>query len=157
MYKYTDEQLRDAVSDSNSFSRVLATLSMQKSGAAVTVLKRRIDELSLDTSHFYSSKGQQRGIKRETDEYLVANGPEIGSHDLKKRLFSEGRLDARCSDCEITHWNGHTNIFDLDHINGDRRDNRIENLRILCANCHRTTETWGRKKRTTMSTLLGGE
>ena len=142
MRKYSDEELKDAVAKSYSYSNVFDLLGMRKSGPAHKLLKERILDLGLDTSHFYTKKKQQ-GVKRGLDEYLVLDGPPIGSHVLKQRLVREGRLDLKCSDCGMVEWRGRTNIFDLDHINGNRNDNRIENLRILCVLCHRITETWG--------------
>ena len=51
----------------------------------------------------------------------------------------------KCENCQITHWNGKKISLHIDHVNGNRKDNRLKNLKILCPNCHSQTETWGIK------------
>lgn len=63
--------------------------------------------------------------------------------NLKFRLLAEGLLENKCSQCKITEWQGKRISIQLDHINGVNTDNRLENLRMLCPNCHSQTETFG--------------
>ena len=68
---------------------------------------------------------------------------------VKQRIVSQGMLEYRCIKCGIDKWQGETIVLDLDHINGDNLDNRLENLRFLCPNCHSQTDTYkGRNKNT---------
>lgn len=74
---------------------------------------------------------------------------------LKRRLLNEGLLEARCygEGCAVLEtWLGTLLVLQLDHINGDRTDDRIENLRLLCPNCHSQTITWAGRK---VSNLMG--
>jgi hypothetical protein len=75
------------------------------------------------------------------DELLVA-GPRRNRNHLKRRLFDAGVKVARCECCGLRDWRGQPIPLALHHVNGDRHDNRLENLEILCANCHSQTDTW---------------
>ena len=75
---------------------------------------------------------------------------KMRSYNLKLRLFTDGYKEIKCEECGIEDkWNGKDIVLELDHINGDKYDNRLENLRILCPNCHSQTETFrGRNRKT---------
>jgi len=73
---------------------------------------------------------------------LLAAGPRRDRSHLKKRLFDAGIKARRCESCGLTSWQGKDIPLTLHHVNGDRHDNQLENLQILCANCHSQTDTW---------------
>jgi DNA-binding CsgD family transcriptional regulator len=75
-------------------------------------------------------------------EKLLVAGPRRNRNHLKQRLFDAGIKTRRCESCGLTEWNGRPIPLALHHVNGDRHDNRLENLQILCANCHGQTDTW---------------
>lgn len=80
---------------------------------------------------------------------LIAQGVPITQSRLRSRLIAEGVLEYRCSgpSCPIVDsWLGQPVTLQLDHINGDALDNRLESLRFLCPNCHSQTPTFGRGK-----------
>jgi DNA-binding transcriptional ArsR family regulator len=67
---------------------------------------------------------------------------------LKKRLLKAGLLIPRCARCGLADWRGERLPLELHHINGDGRDHRLENVELLCPNCHSQTASWGgRNKR----------
>ena len=73
----------------------------------------------------------------------VLDNPKTQRHRIKFRLIREGYVKNECGVCGIgPEWNGNPLVFHLDHINGDNKDNRIENFRLLCPNCHSQTETY---------------
>ncbi len=153
--KYTEDQLVTAVSENASFAGVLRSLGLKPAGANYANVKRHIKDLSLDTSHWTGqgwNKGKTLAPRREMSVYLVDNTsrlyPHISSNALRKRLIREGLKEHKCECCGITEWNGKEAPLELDHINGNHEDNRLENLQILCPNCHAQTETYrGRNKR----------
>jgi hypothetical protein len=152
--KWSDDALRIAVAGSRSFSQAIRGLGLIPAGGNFDHVQRRIRELAIDTSHF-SGKGWNVGGKfRPTpalplDQVLVA-GRWTSSHNLKNRLFNAG-LKKR--ECELCGWavraaDGRMPL-ELDHINGDKTNNRLDNLRILCPNCHSLQPTHrGLNKRT---------
>jgi hypothetical protein len=138
---WTEAALREAIASSTSLSQVIRKLGLVAAGGNFDHVQRRIRELDIDISHL-TGKGWRRGSRtsvipaRPLEEVLVM-GRFTSSHHLKKRLFREG-LKQPC--CELCGWaevapDGRIPV-ELDHINGDRNDNRLVNLRILCPNCH---------------------
>lgn len=89
-----------------------------------------------------SGKGIRSDKKRlPAFEYAKTHG--CRGHVLKKKLIEEGYIKDYCVECgNIGTWRGKPIILELDHINGNRYDNRLENLRVLCPNCHSQTPTY---------------
>jgi DNA-binding transcriptional ArsR family regulator len=75
-------------------------------------------------------------------EQLLVAGPRRNRNHLKRRLFDAGIKTRRCESCGLNEWRGMAIPLTLHHLNGDRHDNRLENLQILCPNCHGQTDTW---------------
>lgn len=143
--KYSDQQFADAVQESKSWSQVLTLLGLKAGGGTYDNLKAIATRLDVSTDHF-TGRGWRKGSspwntnKRPIQEYL--DGRPINSTKLKIRLFNEGYKEKTCEGCGITTWNGLPAPLELDHINGVRTDNRLDNLRILCPNCHAQTDTY---------------
>ncbi len=149
--KYTEEQFIDAVKSSTSVRQVLNKLGLKEAGGNYSITKTRIKNLELDTSHFTGqgwNKGKTLGPRKSVKELLVNDRKHpYQSHKLKQRLLQEGLKVHQCECCGITEWRGQPTPIELDHINGINYDNRLENLRLLCPNCHAQTSTYrGRNK-----------
>jgi hypothetical protein len=138
---WSDDQLRAAVAESKSVAQVIRKLGLIPAGGNYNQVGRRLDALKLDTAHFTGKRWNLGGNfvsipALPLEELLVANRP-TQSHKLKLRLFRAGLKKPAC---ELCGWaeralDGRIPV-ELDHANGDKNDNRLENLRILCPNCH---------------------
>lgn len=138
---WTDEQLIKATAISKSYRSVLLKLGLVPAGGNYDQVKNRILDLNLPTVHF-TGKRWNVGLTYETKtkamlSELMIDGSRVQSYKLKVRLFREG---LKKPECELCGWcetslDGRIPV-ELDHINGKNDDNRLENLRILCPNCH---------------------
>jgi hypothetical protein len=139
--RWSNEDLRSAVATSMSVAQTIRKLELIPAGGNYDQVQKRIRELELDTSHF-TGAGWNVGMAYQPapatplEQVLVAGRP-TGSHSLKKRLFAAGLKTPQCELCRWAERAPEGRIpVELDHITGDRDDNRLVNLRILCPNCH---------------------
>ena len=140
----TKEQLNEAVLNSKSITGVLHYLKMNVSSKNHNKIKELIETFNIDTSHFENVFKNRP--KKDLNDILIENSI-YQSSTLKKRLIKEGLKEDRCEICGCSNeWNGKPLTLQLDHINGDHYDNRLENLRIVCPNCHSQTDTFGKSK-----------
>lgn len=102
----------------------------------------------------YKTNQAGKGIKKKDNgnkisliEILEGKHPYYQTNKLRKRLISEGYKTGECEVCEITEWNGQPITIELDHIDGNRNNHSLENLKMLCPNCHSQTPTFRGKKR----------
>jgi hypothetical protein len=131
---WTDDQLIKAIPDNDSFAAVALSLGMSR--ATNTDLRKRAIELQLDFSHFRKSGHKKKAIN------LLSSRKAI-----KHRLLQEGTLQYACSECGISSWRGKELPLDLEHIDGNRYNNEIDNLTLLCPNCHALTSSYRGKNR----------
>ena len=139
--RWNEEQLRIAVKDSSSLRQVISRIGLIEAGGNYEQVRRYIGQFKLDISHFKGKAWNKglRGIGKPhipTHKILV-NGSYFQSFKLKKRLFAEGLKSKLCEECGWAKYTEDGYLpLELDHINGDRHDNRLQNLRVLCPNCH---------------------
>lgn len=143
------DELRTVIAQSKSYTACLDSLGLPKSGTNYKKLKNFINENNINVDHFDPYHDRRRPLK----EILIRDSDYTNSVRLKNRLIKNDLLDYECTFCGIDEWRGKELSLHLDHINGDTSDNRLENLRLLCPNCHSQTETYaGRNKKRTSST-----
>lgn len=152
--KYTKSMLEDAVRDSRSMTEVLRKLGVRPAGGSHAHIRKRLLEFSIDTSHFlgkgWNIGGKQTGgpEKRAAYEILTLRNPTSRPEPtrfLRRALLEIGR-EYCCAKCGLGEvWNGQPLVLQIDHINGRRYDNRAENLRFLCPNCHSQTPNFNRQ------------
>ncbi|GHF99476.1 HNH endonuclease [Streptomyces filamentosus] len=142
-------ELRAAIASSCSFREALRRLGRKDNDSQRANLKKWVTEDGLSTAHFLG-RSHQRGKRSPTakrpDEILVRHGSgrRTATRTLRRALREAGAPD-RCAGCGVgARWHGKPMTLEIDHINGDRHDDRHENLRLLCPNCHAVTSTWCR-------------
>ena len=140
MKRYTDEQITEAVKNSNCVMEAMRYLGIRETGGSHGHLKRRIAKMNLDTSHFKKSQhflkpGVNR-VKAEDILVLRASGTRQKAHRLRRALVESGRK-YECVDCgNQGEWAGKPLTLEVDHKDGNWLDDRAENLEFLCPNCH---------------------
>jgi hypothetical protein len=150
--RYSDEQFLDAVGRSKSWAEVLRRLGLKIGGGTQIYLRNLARRLDADTSHF-TGMGWNVGLRfkpnppKPLPHVLVADKFFSNTDHLRKRLIHEGLKKAACEICKRKNWMGSPIPLQLDHINGRRSDNRLENLRVICPNCHAQTDTYCGKNR----------
>ena len=149
--RYDEQQARGAISASLSYAEALRRLDLCGSGGNWATLQLWADRWNISTAHFdpyagHAARAQARA--RPLAEILVRDSPYSRS-SLRKRLWSSGLKPRYCELCgQDELWRGRRMGLILDHINGVRDDNRLENLQIVCPNCAATLDTHcGRKNR----------
>jgi hypothetical protein len=152
MPRYNEQEARDAVAASNSYSEALRRLGLRPAGGNFKLFKHYVHDVwGLSTVHFDAGASARRApsrVARPLVQVLV-EGSSYSRGKLKERLYLEGYKERRCELCgQDENWRGRSMSLVLDHINGTPDDNRLENLRIVCPNCAATLDTrCGRKNR----------
>ena len=147
IYKLSDEQFVELLKNSSTISEVLFKLGYSVKGNSwgFAKVKQRMSDLNLDGSIF---KGKSPITKYGTlhkvnaSDILKPNCKHARSV-LRRYVIKNNLIPYRCAICGCVEWQGRTLSLELDHINGINNDNRIENLRFLCPNCHSQTTTYG--------------
>lgn len=142
---WNDEQFTNAVLTSTSYAEVIRKLGLKVAGSNYDTVKRTIKELNLDISHmkgFAWNKGIHYTLKQSKplSEILIEHSSYISTFNLKNRLFKEKIKDRKCEKCGLKTWQGYNIPLELHHKNGIKDDLRLENLQILCPNCHALTD-----------------
>jgi hypothetical protein len=127
--RYDWEAVQRFYDDGNSVNQCLAHFGMSRAAFVAAVRRGAV---------------RTRPQRKPIEEMFR---PGVTRSHLRLRLLADGVKEARCERCGLTEWLGEPAPLQLHHVNGDGRDNRPENLQILCPNCHSLTDTWGGRNR----------
>ncbi len=163
-YKYTKEQLEANVKQSTNMRHLLELMGVVPAGGNYKIMYRRLQEWNIDFSHWGTALQRQGHLKGKTHSihnktYPLKNilvkdySGGTTTYKLKLRLLKANLLEKKCYNCNLTEWLGNPIPLELEHINGDNRDNRIENLTLLCPNCHAFTSTYRGKNKKMVRTV----
>jgi hypothetical protein len=145
--KTKDEIFIEAVKASKNIAEVLTAIGIGANGNYYGSCRNKIKRMDLDTSHFTKTTTKKPREVKDLKSLLILSENYYCTSRLKKRLLNEKLLENICVICKNTgEWQNKRLVLHLDHVNGNNKDNRLENLRLLCPNCHSQTETYCAKK-----------
>ena len=162
LQKYTKEWLEELCAESYSLAEVLRKAGRKPGGGSQNILKKKIEEFGIDTSHFTGqlwNKGKtkeddarvaQNTLNKEKyslDEVFKKNSP-VTQKVMRGYIERHNLLEYKCVNCGCNgEWQGGLISLEIDHIDGDNRNNELSNLRYLCPNCHALTDTYRGKNK----------
>lgn len=133
------------IESSSNMSEVLKKLHLKISNGNYRTVKKIIDENLIDISHFNRKLGYGKNNKKMLLNDILTENSNYNSTKLKHRLIEEGVKEHKCEKCGNHKWLDDLIPIELHHVNGNCRDNRLNNLQILCPNCHTLTDNYGSK------------
>ena len=140
-YEYNIEKVKEAVANNITYVGVLHDLGIPSKGGNHKTIKEFIRKNGIDTSHFnaYAAVSQNEYIPAHT--YFSCDR-KVKSAVFLNKLVKEGYKTKKCEVCGITEWNGKEITFQLHHIDGNDRNNKLENVQVICPNCHSQTDNF---------------
>ena len=133
MRKYTNDKLIEVASEVTSMASLLKGLGLKIAGGNYAHMKKTLQRLNVDCSHWTGLAWSKDQRLKDWSNYKSVSS--LKPHLIKKRGH-------KCEDCGLEEWKNLPIPLEVDHKNGDRTDNREENLELLCCNCHALTPTW---------------
>lgn len=146
-----DVVIADAIKKARSIRQLCQILGIEFHGSANAVFRIWAKEHALDISHFLGQRWRKGfheiGEKTDPTKIFVIRTKKAGTGGIRRALLKIGRPYV-CEECGILpEWNGKKLVLQIDHRSGNRLDDREENVRFLCPNCHSQTDTFTSKNR----------
>lgn len=142
----TKEELLDVLTNSKSMREVILFFNLSPNGSGgYRNIQDKIINLGLEIPK-YNYYGEGRTREKRSDEDVFSIDSTFPRQKVKNRIIKKDLIKYECIECgNKGEWNGKPISLHLDHENGVNNDNRLENLRFLCPNCHSQTPTYGGK------------
>lgn len=131
--RYSDEDIRQIAAKVFSLSALLRSLNLVLAGGNYDNMRRKLQKLNIDTSHWTGRGWTKNKQLKDWSDYT-------GNNAIKKQLIKI--REHKCECCSLTAWQNNPIAIELHHIDGDRTNNAINNLQLLCPNCHSLTNTF---------------
>jgi hypothetical protein len=157
LQRYTKEWLEKLCKNSYSYAEVLRKAGRKQAGGNQATLKKKIEEFNIDISHFTGQKWQESPNQNPQDytnrekynleEIFIKNSP-VTQKVMRGYVRRHNLLEYKCVKCGCDgNWQDGQISLEIDHIDGDNKNNQLSNLRYLCPNCHALTETYRGKNK----------
>lgn len=150
------EELQELINNSTTIVEVLTKLKVDAYNGNHKILVKRINNESIDINNLVNNRKSHLSLKMFNSNFKVDNIEKdifaidsiVSKATIKKYILKNNLINYSCQKCKNTgEWLNSKLSLQLDHINGVNTDNRLENLRFLCPNCHSQTETFGSKNK----------
>ena len=144
--QYTQEDVIVAVAENKSIAGVLRQLNLRPIGGNYKTIHHLIKEFGLDTSHF-TGQGWNVGLGFKPKQSIADNEIFIEESDYRcswrlRERYIKATGFHYCEECHLSEWQGQPIPLEIHHVNGKNTDNRMENLKLLCPNCHALTNNY---------------
>lgn len=146
--KFTEEQLRAAIERNTSWIAVMEAIGLSPGTTVKVGLQKKADALKVSTAHLTGIR--RHHFQHNQTRWTVDTAFQLNSPICKTSLrrLAKKHIEYKCAFCNNSGvWNERPLVLDLDHINGNNKDHRLENLRFLCPNCHSQTPTYKGKNK----------
>jgi 5-methylcytosine-specific restriction endonuclease McrA len=134
---YTDNDIIEKAKEVKSIAGLLKALNKRVAGGNYDNMKRKLQKLNIDTSHW---TGQAWSKDQQLKDWSAYTNIKHARKWLKEACGHS------CQECGLKQWQGQQIKLEVDHIDGDRSNNAKSNLKVLCPNCHSLTPTWRKQK-----------
>ena len=157
VHKYSKEEIENIVKDCCSIADFCRKLGWQPRGDNYKIFHQYVRDYGIDISHFTGKRSNignknNCGKEKPVESYLK-NGTLVRGSTLIKKLISSGFKEYKCENCGIATWLGEPVHLELHHIDGDHFNNELDNLKLLCPNCHSMTDNFRGKNIKTNETV----
>ena len=154
LYNYTPAELQMLLDESDSYSDLLRKIGLNPKGGNPKTLKRVIEKYNLDETRLNANRSRlfsecaistHSKVAKNLDDILSNKVSYHNTYSLINRLFKSGLKEKKCEICGLTEWMNKPISLQLHHNDGNRNNNSLDNLKVLCPNCHSQTDSYAGK------------